>query len=517
MSANVVLGQADFAHKSSNRGGSVPGANTIYSPNCVSVDNSGNVWVADTSNNRVIKYNTDFIPTYSISGYVLDNSSQGISGVTVLLSGSSTEAYTTAANGYYTFASLSSGTYTVNPNKTDWAFNPSSPIATIVNSNHVVPNSFGRYTGVTPLYNISGYVKDSSSAGISGVTVNLTGPENSNCVTGVTGLYSFTNLSAGTYTVNPNKNDWAFNPSNPTVVITNSNQIAQNSFGRFVGVISTYSISGYVLDNSSQGISGVTVLLSGSSTEAYTTAANGYYTFASLSSGTYTVNPNKTDWIFNPSSPIVIITNTNQTVQPSFGTHIVIVPPSIMYSISGDVRDSNGIGINGVTVTLSGASNATMTTGDDGFYTFTGLSTGTYNITLTKIGYTFTPAEINVTLSGADLTGEDFTGVLEEKIKYTSLAQTKFGPNPCVINRTGGGAGGASVSAMKFTKLPSNSQVMIYTISGKLVKVLNESNTEISFNGKNTAGDVISQGVYLYVIKTPDGLRKTGKIAVKVE
>jgi len=59
--------------------------------------------------------------------------------------------------------------------------------------------------------------------------------------------------------------------------------------------------------------------------------------------------------------------------------------------------------------------------------------------------------------------------------------------------------------------------VMIYTISGKLVNVLNESNTEISFNGKNTAGDVISQGVYLYVIKTPGGLKKTGKIAVKTE
>ena len=70
---------------------------------------------------------------------------------------------------------------------------------------------------------------------------------------------------------------------------------------------------------------------------------------------------------------------------------------------------------------------------------------------------------------------------------------------------------------MKFTKLPTNSQVMIYTISGKLVRTLTESNTEISFDGKNITGDVISQGMYVYVIKTQKGLKKTGKIAVKVE
>ncbi|MGA2090247.1 MAG: NHL repeat-containing protein [Endomicrobiales bacterium] len=50
-----VLGQQDFYLSSPNQGAMVA-ANTLSRPSGVSVDNFGNVWVADSGNNRVLKY-----------------------------------------------------------------------------------------------------------------------------------------------------------------------------------------------------------------------------------------------------------------------------------------------------------------------------------------------------------------------------------------------------------------------------------------------------------------------------
>ncbi len=58
-SADVVVGQADFTHNSANRGGSVA-ANTLSSPYGVYADDT-RLYIADFSNNRVLIYNQ--IPT----------------------------------------------------------------------------------------------------------------------------------------------------------------------------------------------------------------------------------------------------------------------------------------------------------------------------------------------------------------------------------------------------------------------------------------------------------------------
>ncbi len=58
-SADVVIGQSDFASNSANRGGS-PGANTLSAPTGISVSGS-KLFVTDLANNRVLVYNT--VPT----------------------------------------------------------------------------------------------------------------------------------------------------------------------------------------------------------------------------------------------------------------------------------------------------------------------------------------------------------------------------------------------------------------------------------------------------------------------
>lgn len=51
-----VYGQVDYTHCNSNQGLAKPSASTLYQPGGVTIDNSGNVYIADTNNNRVLYY-----------------------------------------------------------------------------------------------------------------------------------------------------------------------------------------------------------------------------------------------------------------------------------------------------------------------------------------------------------------------------------------------------------------------------------------------------------------------------
>lgn len=54
-----VLGQADFAGKTANRGGAV-GANTLKEPRSLAIDSADNVWVTDRNNFRVLVFKKPF-------------------------------------------------------------------------------------------------------------------------------------------------------------------------------------------------------------------------------------------------------------------------------------------------------------------------------------------------------------------------------------------------------------------------------------------------------------------------
>jgi len=61
--------------------------------------------------------------------------------------------------------------------------------------------------------------------------------------------------------------------------------------------------------------------------------------------------------------------------------------------------DQSGNGGSGATVTLSGAAAATTTANSSGNYTFSGLANGTYTVTPSHAGYTFSPTSLSVTVS----------------------------------------------------------------------------------------------------------------------
>ena len=81
------------------------------------------------------------------------------------------------------------------------------------------------------------------------------------------------------------------------------------------------------------------------------------------------------------------------------------------YSISGTVTAAvRSVSVKGVTVTLSGPENATTTTNGKGAYSFTKLPNGgPYTVTPSKTGHTFTPPSLDVTVSGSNQPGVNFT------------------------------------------------------------------------------------------------------------
>ena len=162
----------------------------------------------------------------------------------------------------------------------------------------------------------------------------------------------------------------------------------------------TYSISGQVTLTGS-GLSGVTMSLNGTSSATTTTDSSGNYSFTGLDNGVYAVTPDRAGFTFSPvSSP--------QTVSGVSLTGINFTASALTYSISGQVT-SSGSGLSGVTMTLSDTHSAITTTDAGGNYTFANLVSGSYTVTPSRTGYSFSPADNSLTLSGANISAVDFT------------------------------------------------------------------------------------------------------------
>ena len=65
MSADLVLGQADFVSGTGNRGGAVA-ANTLNGPGPLTFDAAGNLWICDSFNHRLLRYDAPIAGTASI-------------------------------------------------------------------------------------------------------------------------------------------------------------------------------------------------------------------------------------------------------------------------------------------------------------------------------------------------------------------------------------------------------------------------------------------------------------------
>lgn len=140
--------------------------------------------------------------------------------------------------------------------------------------------------------------------------------------------------------------------------------------------------------------SGVQVDLGGDAEDSTTTNASGYYEFTGLAAGSYTVIPTAEDVVFAPADASVTL--AVKATRNFYGRRV--------WTISGAIT---GAETEGITVALTGDATSSMDTAIDGLYSF-GVFNGSYVVTPTLAGYTFAPASISVTVSGADDSGNDF-------------------------------------------------------------------------------------------------------------
>ena len=144
-----------------------------------------------------------------------------------------------------------------------------------------------------------------------------------------------------------------------------------------------------------EGLQGVTVTLNGEGEDrTEVTNAAGQYSFSRLKSGTYQVgitNPDPEDYEFAVTSKSQTIATGEVANVPFEGTLLRTA------GIAGRVSLDDGMGLDGVTVTLAGAAEATTMTANGGQYAFAGLAAGSYIVSISNPdadAYNFADSEL---------------------------------------------------------------------------------------------------------------------------
>ena len=217
--------------------------------------------------------------------------------------------------------------------------------------------------------------------GLGGVTVMLSGMADGQTTTDDSGQYSFTGLRAGTYSVEISSfdtNEVSFSSTSgaATVGVGESKVVSfDGTYLRTAGIQGQVSVDG-------EGLQGVMVTLVGEGEDrSETTNSAGQYAFSQLKSGTYQVaitNPDPDDYEFATTSKTATIATGETANVPFEGTLLRTA------GIAGRVSLDDGMGLDGVTVTLAGAAEATAETSNGGQYSFAGLAAGTYVLSITN-------------------------------------------------------------------------------------------------------------------------------------
>lgn len=229
----------------------------------------------------------------------------------------------------------------------------------------------------------------------------------------------------------------------------------------------TYTISGTI-----QG-TGATLALTGSKAATVTTDAQGKYSFTGLANGTYTLTPSKAGYTFTPASKQLTISSASVSGVNFTGTALPPPEPTT-YTISGTVQGSSA------TLSLSGPKAGTTTTDSSGKYNFTGLVSGTYVVSPSRTGYTFSPTTATVTVATASVSGVNFNG-------------TALPPPPPLVSLQWGSSSSAGVIGYNLYRAT--------TATGPFTRI-----NDAAVSGTSYSDDSVSAGkTYYYVATAVDG------------
>jgi len=324
---------------------------------------------------------TGSLPTYSIAGTIKDGSGNAIVGV--VMSGLPGNPTTDNSGNYGAYLTMGwSGTIT--PTKSGYSFSPTSKSYSSISTNYPGQN----YTATQLPIAIAGTIKDGSGNAIVGVVMSgLPG----NPTTDNSGNYGTSSITYGwNGTVTPTKTGYSFTPSSKSY----TNVTTSYPHNDYTAALSQLTIAGLVTDVSTGNpISGV--VMNGFPNPPTTDANGAYVAYVTYGWGG-TVSPIKSGWTF-PSQPFTNVTTNYQANWTG---------SKILVAIAGSVKDGNGNGVAGVT--MSGLPGSVITDAS-GNYGTTSIPYG-WNGTITpiKTSYGFTPPSITYSNVQTAMSGQNY-------------------------------------------------------------------------------------------------------------
>jgi hypothetical protein len=272
--------------------------------------------------NRTADFSTS---SASITGKVKDVMGNGSAGVVVTLTGPFSSTAVSSADGSFSFLNLPAfQNYTVKATDSALVSYPPQTVAPLMVDTTV------NCDPVRQTYALSGTVVNGFGAGISGVTIQVTGGATAETTTNFTGNYLFPSLPAGlNYHVTARSSSFIFSPAVEDVF-----NLMGNVASEFRGSPG-FSISGRATDSNGQPVFGVKIFISGSSLSTTTTATDGTYSFT-VPSGSYSVTPSFEQGFygFAPASRNVLA-NTPRSGVDFVGTFSPITAPFNVLEFDG--------------------------------------------------------------------------------------------------------------------------------------------------------------------------------------
>ena len=419
---------------------------------------------------------SDTVPTYNISGIVKKGSTP-LSGVTITRSGGgiSNATVTTDSSGVYTLPAAPNGDYVVTPSLSGYSFVPFNQKVRIENGDAVNVN----FTGVLGTA-ISGRITDSAGNGLAGISVRRSGSSVAQ-VTNADGVYQFLGLNAGTYTITPSQEGFAFTPQTRTVSV-GSSAVNDVNFIAATGSV----IKGRITTSSGAPIANVTVARTSS---AFTTTnLNGEYTLNAVPNGNFYITPSRSGFTFQPATQLVSVNGASVV-----GVDFVAAQG---VTISGRATNASSAGIAGVRIELQGAGSSVIATTDaQGFYSFDSVTPGNYILRATGGGYAFSPRERAVSVSSTSIANMNFLGSVDTVPPTVKTTQ----PTARLYNTLNVASGTANDSASGVARVTGR----LYRFANGAVPAGYWAGGDTWTTGYNANNEILATGTTNWVLNLP--------------
>jgi beta-glucanase (GH16 family) len=135
----------------------------------------------------------------------------------------------------------------------------------------------------------------------------LGGAAAATAVANASGVYTFTGLSHGDYTVTPQRAGYTFTPAGQNVTVVNANVSGVN----FTAEPPTFAVSGTIVPLA--GGVGATLALNGRVAKTTVADESGAFVFTGVPNGTYQITVSNTGYAFTPSAQLVTVADADAT------------------------------------------------------------------------------------------------------------------------------------------------------------------------------------------------------------